>query len=313
MKLKLWWRPWWLRLRNQEELDKASLTHSNIFLWPSRYGVSWLAMASVLFIFGVNYQNNLVILFSFFLISLFITNLVYSYRNLAGLELEPLSSGNAFSGETIHFVLQLSSERQRLGLMLRFVGQRRTPLFDLSDQRIELQLPYLSNRRGPLKPGPILIESRFPMGLCRARAKVHCRWNALVWAKPDSQWLQSNASAQQPDTDQPELSGLAKYQPGESKSRVAWKQLAQNRGWYSKQFDSGPVQSTTLSLDPLPGPGFERKVRQLSAQIEWFSTSGLPFSLVLPGSTVNEGQGERQRQLCQNALAALPIGQGVES
>ena len=50
---------------------RFSLNHKNIFIFPSRFGGLYLFLCLGLFILGTNYQNNLMILLCYFLVSLF--------------------------------------------------------------------------------------------------------------------------------------------------------------------------------------------------------------------------------------------------
>ena len=52
---------------------KVTLGHKGIFILPSAFGLVWLALVVLLYLFGTNYQNNLVIGLSLLLASIFNT------------------------------------------------------------------------------------------------------------------------------------------------------------------------------------------------------------------------------------------------
>ncbi|GLS84723.1 DUF58 domain-containing protein [Paraferrimonas haliotis] len=299
--------PWWNKLTATTSSHQLRLSHNNIFLWPSRYGVSWLVMAAILFLFGVNYQHNLVIGFSFFLVSLFVTNLIYSYRNLAGLRLSAQPPSYAFAGDEVHFYIKLESRRPRYGLTLAIQQQQRCPITDIEAGHTIIELSQSTHRRGLLTPNPVIIESRFPLGLCRARAKFSSKMSQIIWAKPDAHLPQTLAnpltSVEQQDLT---FTELRSYQRGQSKSRIAWKQVAQQKGWYSKHFDMEGSSDITLVLEQMPATSYEQRIAQLSGLIEWHSRASHSFSVQAGATQISANSGEAHRIHCQNLLAALP-------
>ena len=104
--------------------SKITLTHKSIFILPTGFGLLWIGLVLLLYLFGTNYQNNLVIGLSILLLSLFNTCILYSYRNLAGLHLSALPVPQAYCGETLSFPLALSSTHQTHEVSLNFVDNQ---------------------------------------------------------------------------------------------------------------------------------------------------------------------------------------------
>lgn len=313
------WQGW--LSRRMPANPQMTLSHKSIFILPSRFGLLWLALVLLLYLFGTNYQNNLIIGLSLLLISLFNTCLLFGYKNLAGLTLQRQDPAHVYAGETLSFPCQLSNTNTSHQVSLYFKGQngqRRPPSINatlVDDKPIAVSIPFNHPLRGRVTPGRITIESRFPLGLCRAWSHVDLDNSQIVFPKHSARPLQLDANSldatQENEqgktiTGVDEFKGLKQHSRGESLKQVAWKQLAQGKGMLTKEFQQPLGAPLWLTLESLSAHDLELKISQLSWQIDTLNKNGQNYGLKLPSLTIPPDNSEVHRVKCLQAIALLP-------
>jgi uncharacterized protein (DUF58 family) len=308
------WTQW--LARRMPPASSITLSHRSIFILPTKFGLLWLALVLLLYLFGTNYQNNLVIGLSILLFSLLNTCIFYSYRNLAGLTLMAQPVPQAYSGETLSFPIRLSSTHQAFEIGLNF-PQNRIKTVRVADETPKTaQVPCVSDQRGWLRPGRLKVESRYPLGLCRAWSHVDLDVKQIVFAEPIATAL-SLGSITEPSQDKlqqgketagvEEFRGLKEHVIGESLKQVAWKQWAQGRGMLTKEFAQPQGEPIWLIQERLGDRELELQLSHLCWQIDKLSETGFVFGLLLGSERIAPGLGEQHRIACQQAVALVPF------
>ncbi|GGI91079.1 DUF58 domain-containing protein [Shewanella gelidii] len=295
------------------------LSHRSIFILPSKFGVVWFGLVILLYLFGTNYQNNLVIGLSILLASILHTCIIYSYRNLAGLKLQSMPAAQVYAGDTLSFPSHLSSEKGANEVLLSYpfaqgeVDQSIAP--QVKQAPVKVLVSYPSTPRGRVNPGRLKIESYYPLGLCRAWSYVDLATELIVYPTPVESKIALNA--QQSNNQQEnhhgrqvagidEYQGLKEYVKGESLKQVAWKQLAQGKGMLTKEFQQPLGAPIWLTLDSSQSRNYETKISELTWQVEKLHQSNQLFGLKIDNITIEPSHGEGHRHACLEALSLLP-------
>ncbi|WP_028108170.1 DUF58 domain-containing protein [Ferrimonas futtsuensis] len=303
MKIPRFWQP-----PEIQACPNARLEHNDILILPSRFGLFYLALAGVLFVFGSNYQNNLILILSFLMFSLFSSCLLICFRNLSGLSLRFQQGRSSFAGQQVGFPLELISNRERhaLTLSLDEGAQQRLQLLATPGQRLELGKP--GRERGRLSPGRVRVSSHYPLGLCRVWAHIRPEVGCWVWPSPlpPSQSIPAVSSPSQTSQWQ-ELDGLCPWQPGHSLSRMDWKQLARQRGKMLKQFNEHSNEAYWLELNPGHGD-LEQHLSQLAGAALHCQQQGIPFGLRGARMTITPGLDGDHLGRVLDRLAEVPHG-----
>ena len=289
---------------------RQRLSHRSIFILPSGFGLMWLLLTLLLFLFGTNYQNNLVIGLSLLLASVFVSAILHSYRNLAGLCIHALPPTEVYAGDTVAIPLKVSADSQLYQVQLGYPAGQMMTASQISSQPQIIVLPVTTSTRGWLTPGRLLIESRFPLGLCRVWSWVDLDNRILVYPALRQSPLQLQGHSDdgvhslhhQPGID--EFSGLKSWHPGESLKQVAWKQYAQGRGMLSKEFADPQGQPVWLQLAPaLNAIQLEQALQQLCWQVDILARQQRIWGLKLAHQVITPSAGEPHRRSCLAALA----------
>lgn len=296
--------------------SKVTLAHKSVFILPTGFGLLWLFLVLLLFLFGTNYQNNLVIGLSLLLLSLFNTCIIYSYRNLAGLTISSTSSPQAYAGETLVFPVRLYAKYTQFEVLINYPNNQVNLLEKVTNEPVTTLIPFDNSRRGYVSPGRLKIESRYPLGLCRVWSHVDLDNQHIVFASPlDSsgqlthfdnshEYVANDQGGHIPGVD--EFKGLRQHIPGESLKQVAWKQLAQGRGMLTKEFQQPQGQPQWLTLTDLSLTDLETRLSKLTNSVDRLSEKGQIFGLILGDRIIQPSEGEHHRILCLQALALVP-------
>lgn len=316
--LAKFWQPRvdrWLDRRNPVQRH-LSLNHRRIFIFPSRGGMGFLLMLSVLLLLAINYQNNLIFALSFWLFSLLLITIMHSYRNLAALELRAGAAEPVFAGQTAVFKLYVeAAKRPRQQIHAGFLEQSEV-CFSLEKEvgqfSCELQIHAATERRGLLRPGRLQLRSYYPLGLLRCWSLCRLDWQCLVYPRPHAYLPLPLSGGAGGDTgqdlrgDSDEFSGFKAYRPGDPPGRIHWKALAKGQGLISRYFEQREAEEIVLEWEALAGLDPEQRLSTLCAWALECDTAGMDFALKLPGREIGLGNGEAH---LENVLTALALAE----
>ena len=103
--------------------NSITLTQRSIFIVPSKVGWSFVLLLILLLVTAINYQNSLIYGLTFWLFSVAMSALLFTYRNLSGLTIKTSQGVNGFSGQYVEIPLRLSdNKRDHAALMMHWAG-----------------------------------------------------------------------------------------------------------------------------------------------------------------------------------------------
>ena len=94
---------------------------NRIYIMPSGRGVIFLICVVVLVLTAATYNNNLIFILAFFLSAVFVVSMLQTHFNMENLNLQFLSADEAFEGEKLTLLFQVTQKRRsfKRGLILR--------------------------------------------------------------------------------------------------------------------------------------------------------------------------------------------------
>ncbi len=200
----------WLAKRMPVNVTQT-LTQRNVFIFPTKFGFAYLFFDLVLFLLATNYQNNLILLMSFLLGSLFITSMLNSFFNLSGLTISTLNKqeylASTFVNQPKLFDFELQTRQVKIQLELMFldnqhVNQASVNVQQVSADKTIVQVPFIANQRGKHRLPRLRIQSFYALGLFKTWTRLDFGLELLVF--PESKVLH------QPLLEQPQVSGADK-------------------------------------------------------------------------------------------------------
>ncbi len=286
---------------------------------PTGFGLAWAGLVLILFLFGINYQNNLAYGLAFWLFAIALVALVRGWRNLLGVRLAIVPEGEAFAGGEARLAVRLAAARDRRALAVclgRRLGRRagrhaggRREVVDLVDGEASLTLGWPVEERGERPLPRLRLESDWPLGLVRALAWIESDETLLVYPRPGAesasaprQPRETTRSAGAAPREAQDFAGLRRYVPGDTPSRLAWKQWSRTGVLATKHFTEPPASPPWLDYAAASGDT-ETRLSWLCAQVLAYHRRGEPFGLRLPGLTLAPAGGPFQRRRALEALA----------
>lgn len=291
------------------------LGRSRIFVLPTRAGWTLAVLLLAMLLGSVNYENSLGLLLTFLLGSLAVVSILHTHRNLSGLRLAPGRTEPVFAGETARFAIVLvnpGGTRRAVALRpRRGNGARQESAADLPPGASSVELLRPGARRGRMALGPVVVETRFPLGLARAWSVFELELRCLVYPRPGPPhpWPEPAGSHREGDAaassgvGQGDFAGIRRYHPGESPAAVHWKASARAQELLSKHFLGEQGAQLWLSWNDLPGLGTEERLSRLCRWALEAHASARPWALRLPGFEAGPDRGEAHLRRCLTALA----------
>lgn len=287
------------------------LDQRRIFIFPTRMGAGYLLTALLLFVAGINYDNSLILNFSFFLGSLFVVAILQTFANLAGLTISAGTTEPAFAGTEAKFNLHLGKSRRKnhYAIRLEWHGFQALPCNLVEQERVPVQMLLPTSRRGLFQPERLKVFSVYPLGLIQAWTWLALDMQCLVYPRPipcdaPPQPLTEGVSGRVPVAEGNEdFDGLRIYQDTDSLNRVDWKAFARSGDLYTKRFHGYQAETRWLSWDQTPGQGVELRLSHLCFRVLEAGREAVPFGLRLPGVTLMPGSGPDHQKRCLEALA----------
>lgn len=293
-----------------------SLERRRIYALPTRYGLLFAAMLLVMLLGSINYNNSLGFMLTFLLASVGIISILYTYRNIAHLQVRSGKAPPIFAGNEARFAVHLHNPEplSRYAMQVQAAGaeSRIVDIPAMDHSMVELVVP--ARRRGQLSLGKITLSSTYPLGLVRAWAYVNLDMHCIVYPAPGSrQPLVSDASLHQGDRagsamGSDDFLGFRAYLPGDSPRHFYWKALARGLPLLTKKFAASETRDLWLDWSLLPAPNREARLSMLCRLVLEAQRGAQPYGLRLPGVEIAPALGMQHQHRCLKALALFEEG-----
>ncbi len=316
---------------------KHVLSSRNIFIMPTRFGFSYLLLVTLLFLLGTNYQNNIILLLSYLLASLFITTMMHSFYNFSQLTFTSTKLQYGFASQNIYFPIQVKTSKDHYDINFHFYQIEQnvdlTKLDLCSRGEVQVLVSIKPELRGVHELGRIKVFSEYSLGLFITWAMLDFSHQVIVFPHPKKLSNHSNflSSINEKGPDELEyktnqsgiddFSELKNYIVGESQARVAWKQLARGQGKLTKHYQSQQGNPIWLKLSSMPHTDIETQLSYLCFLILEYGKTQQQFGLLLDSNlssvdqenvSISPDAGNQHQQNCLIALAKFNNGRSAD-
>lgn len=299
----------WLAWR-VSSCEKVILTRKNTYILPTAQGLIFTCVSIGIFLGGVNYANSLILALIFFMVSLFVVSMLYTYRNLLGLQIEAQSVQGCAVGEYAVFTINLRRMGRRTYEAIDLIwGQAEPQRVDLLREENPVGLLFPVIHRGYYRPGYLKIETRYPVGLFKAWAWVKFDMGCWIYPRP----IREEAEFQSAGVDSghavnhiaglDDFAGLRSYVPGDSLKKVDWKAFARTAELHSKIFIQATCEDVWLSWENFNHLNLEQRLSALCYWVLFCSQQQRVFGFKIPGFERAPNLGPAHQQQCLEALA----------
>ncbi len=295
----------------------ARITARQIYILPTSTGLIFGSVVLLMLLGSLNYQNNLGLLFTFFLVAIGLLAMHHAWFNLLHLAIQVRGGAAVFVGEMASFIITIRAETQRPHYDISIHADTATSLptsgvLIAGHQQSTITLTLPAQQRGLLPLNSVRIATHHPMHLFRAWCYISTTATTLIYPQP-------TPHAPPPETDAGNVNrpqqrrrssgvedylGSRPYRPGDSPRHIDWKAVARERGLVVKQFGSDQGQTLWLDWSQLHLADPELRLSVLARQVLDANHNGVRFGLRLPGGvTEPPAQGAAQVHRCLTHLA----------
>lgn len=281
---------------------------------PTPHGLVFTVALLAMLLIAVNYNNGLAYGFVFLVAAMAMISMLFTHRNLAGLEVAVFDADPVFCGEDARFPVRVSNARPLLRQSVWLLcGDFRSRADVPGRTTVQLALPVATQSRGYFRPPKFRLSSAYPFGLLYtwSTAVLPGSAQALVYPRPQgdaplprSQSYRFEAGRRRFDGD--DFVGLRDYHTGDSPRHVHWKAAAAKQTLVTKQFGGADSEKLWLDWDQTAG-ATEARLSQLCQWVCRAEREGLLYGLRLPGKHVELDSGPAHRHLCLKTLALWGI------
>lgn len=326
IKQRLYKRYWqilsrWLDKR-QPATNEVTLTHKLIFILPTPYGLWFILLICLLYLLGTNYQNNLILLLGYLLLSVFLLSILLCFNNLRGLTFRPQSNTiEGYASSQLMVAIELRAKNPCHMFSLNFITQPEVILPFLSGNMSDpvlnthafsananiVNVPLQLTHRGCFTLPRLRVISRYPFGLWRCWSYIALAQPYWVYPEPREPNAQPASSSVLPDNLRFTETGdtLTEYRPGDSLRQLVWKRLAREP---EKPVVRQPTQASIshpqwVVVPPSSGLTLEQALSHACYQLLELERRGSQYGLQLPAKTIPQAKGAMHLQRCLQELA----------
>jgi uncharacterized protein (DUF58 family) len=299
----------WL-FRPKTDSGTVKLTQRRIFIVPTRQGAGLVLVLLIMLLGDVNYNLSLGYALTFLFGTIALMAMIYTFRNMAQLEVSTGRAEPVFAGNDAQFVFHFHNrgKQDRHQLTLRDEAGHHVTFDIPAQQNAEVRLSLPATKRGWLATDRLTLFTEFPLGFYHAWSYLQFDTRCLVYPRPAPRQplpqssLQGNAGTHNA-AGEDDFAGLRNYVAGDASARIAWKALAREQGLQVKQFSAQAGQELWLDWTSLSNHSPEHRLEVLTRWVLDADTQGLIYGLRLPDATLPLAQGAAHRAECLRALA----------
>lgn len=292
---------------------------NRIYILPTGFGLTFIAGALVMILVGASYQNNLVNMLAFFMMSLVFIAMVQTHNNLKDIALEQVVGEGGFAGGEylVTVVLKNTSDQARFNLESRIRRSKPKAIYEnvhplLPRSSLKLRTSYVAGQRGRYLLRDVHISAIFPLGLFRAWIVLGGETPVFVYPKPEGTLNFRRGVIAKDDVGSlavrggDDFYGHRRFEAGDPLSHIDWRARAKGRPLLVKEFNQGAPAPLVFDYASLAGD-VETRLSQLTVWVNEAHLSREVFGLRLPGIVIPHGQGSAHVQRCLETLAIFEV------
>lgn len=315
------WAAWWDN--RHPRTDVWTLTQRNVFILPTKAGLTFALTLVILLIASINYQLNLGYLLTFLLSGAAVVSMHITHSNLRGLSLHLKPANPVFAQDPAALeVVIVNNKHDRYGLALKVQAASDLTMVwvDVPEQgQATAHLSWLAPTRGLHHIPSLTVETRFPLGLFRAWTVWRPAAQLMVYPKPERPTPDLPASRAEAHTgggkshgSGTDFEGVRSYRRGDSLKFVIWKKAAQAQAsggdLIMRETAGTSVVQLWLDWHLTPGMATEERLSRLTSWVLTADSSAqqglsIRYGLSLPGVNIAPDHGAHHRRTCLEALA----------
>ncbi len=295
--------------------SRLTLQRNQVYIFLSKFGFLYIGLCFILLILAVNFENSLVYILLFWLISLFVTTMIYTWMNLAGLHIRASGVNPIFVDEQAEFKVTIESLTKRNYRAIWLMTEESNAVLDCSAKSSASTSLFVTGlARGHVILPRFKVMTTFPLGIFTAWSYVDLNQSTLCYPKPKEQPLAKYQHIEESEPSEYEhanssktsgvdnFEGQKSYEVGDSISKINWHAYARGHGLHVKVFSKQSMQEIWLSEHDFTGT-LEAKLSALCYWVLALEKDQVPFGFKLGMLSLPPDNGKDHVDKCLSALA----------
>lgn len=293
--------------------SRITLNRKQIFILPTKFGLIYIAMCFVLLIMAINFENSLVYILLFWLISIFVSTMILTWRNLDELHLRGAGSQPVFAGDEATFGITVESLKKAHHSLWLYTKDAQNFIDCEAKSSATTYLFVPETQRGRIRLPRFTVETTYPLGIFRAWSYVDLDQTTLCYPRPLASELQYHSPVDNADSEYLENSAskkrgvdnfdeLKNYEVGDSIARIDWRAYAKGNGLLVKTFTEQGSKEIWLNENDFTGD-LETRLSQMCYWVLELSKQNQRFGLVLGNDTIAPNATDVHTKQCLETLA----------
>lgn len=311
------WADRWIARPHGPRGGEWRIDRRRLYVLPTKAGLGFAGLCLVMLVTSVNYGLALGFGLTFLLVSVALVGMIHAHRNLSGLALRAGRAEPVFAGDpaVLQVLVKNPSRLDRFAITISAPAPAQPVQLDApagTEQAVQLALP--TTRRGWTAVPRLQVQTRFPLGLCRAWSWWHPAARVLVYPAPETPGVPLPVSADAvggqagPGRGDEDFAALRPWRQGDALRGIAWRAVARDPqgALVVKQFEGGVRDELWLDWASVsPRMDAESALSRLARWVIDAEAAGLRYGLRLPGVEVMMDAGPGHRARCLEALALV--------
>ncbi len=273
---------------------------------------------------AIGFNNNLLYFFVFFLISIALSGMWLTNKNVENFEMTEASSNSLFANEDNQIQIQyrnLNSKSFLWDIEIsaddKFDHNKTHKIEEIVSGKI-LKRTFVNWRplhRG-LYPSPrLLIQSRFPFGMLRAWKYFDQKTEFIVYPEkkgtkdlPQAENTKAQEDLKSVDNTKGLFRDHREFQKTDSPNKIDWKLSLKHQRHFVKNFESGDEKKVLIDWKMTNSNlNFEDRISQLALWIDLYHKKNEPYSLKINNDQTEYSSLSSHYKKCMEKLALLKI------
>ena len=273
----------------------------------------------MLLIMAIGYANNLLYFFVFMLISMALTGMWLTNKNVEALQVTSLATEGFHAGEDNELAITVTNQDKKLvlwDLEIRFSNEHeKAGEVFASEVQFEKKyfLPWTPSMRGAQQIPRLRIESRFPFKMLRAWKYYDESTQVIVYPQrkgidriPELQGRQSENEAQAQAHEEGLFRDFRDFQKSDPPQRIDWKRSLKHQKHLVKNFETSGENKVRLDWQQTDFiADFEQRISQLAHWIHLCQQRNELYSLKINKDETEFSSSTAHHQFCMQKLALL--------
>lgn len=304
--------------------NRFKLKANQTYIVPTGFGFTFAAVSLIQLFMAIGFNNNLLYFFVFFLISMALSGMWLTNKNVDLFQVSEITANTLFANEEnqlqVHFRnLNLKSFLWDIEISIDDKkNQRRSERIDevLSGKITRRSyINWTPATRGLSKSPRLVIQSRFPFSMLRAWKYFDQKTEFIIYPEKKGQKsIPREISQQLQDDVDPALDnrGLFRdhreFQKTDSPNKIDWKVSLKHQKHFVKNYESGDEKKILIDWKMTSQiANFEDKISQLALWVDISTKNHELYSLKINQYQTDYGCDGNHYKSCMEKLALLTI------